>query len=315
MSQFQTLPVFDAWFPVRHVLRATRPCSWACAFCPKPPFLRDREPEYDFDTAPPPGQRIGLGAGRDEFFDGLDAGVRRAALTRTLDEGNGVLILTRSALVTRYAPLLVKRPIPTIVVFSFSGADGFGEPDGMDGFPSVEARLAAMKSLASEHLATGYFLSPLDPEQADVEGQINLALDQACDGGAAFVQMDFKRGTDIPDARARELGRIFDAGAFQRGLDIRAPFEVASLGLDGRDRAILALHHAWMYLRHLGKERSALAQAALAVNWTTSDRYHDLVTRGSLRQIRGVGPWIEGFLHKLHEGGDPLRELRIQITG
>lgn len=311
MTRFQTLPVLDAWFPVRHVLRSTATCAFECPFCPAPSESRSGKTVYDFENPPPPALRVGLGAGRDEFFDGADGEKRRKALSFLSDSGYGLLALTRSPLAARSLKLFSNTEVPSGVVFSFSGVDGEG--GGPKGPPSVESRLEALKTMSQAGIVTGYFLSPLDGTQPDAEGQMHLALEQARDAGAHFAMMDFRAEPQTPDDTKRELSKRFEWGALERGMAIRPPYGFARSGLDGRDQAILALHHAWMYFRLMGKERTALAHAALAINWTTTEDYLERCRRGSLKQIRGVGPYIEAFLHRVFLGEDPVAELEGQV--
>jgi hypothetical protein len=91
---------------------------------------------------------------------------------------------------------------------------------------------------------------------------------------------------------------------------------VAKQGLGVRDTAVLALNHAWACLKFLGKTRQALAEAALAINWMEESAYVERLQRGSLTEIRGVGPWIQNLLAALHEGEDKqLRELEGEVKG
>lgn len=273
-----------------------------------------------------PGQRIGLGAGlEDPWYPPAERG-SRTFLKIFLEMNFSVWALTRNDGILRDLDLLSRMEPKPVVVFSFISADDPGAMALEGRCSPVSKRMAALTACRQAGLPVGIFLSPVDLRRSDIEDHALLLLDEARSRGASFALIDFLKngphgtpggeGAQTHSADQARFERAFQQEAIDRDLDIRCPWPTAKEGLGPRDLAILALHDAWAYLKFLGKTRTALAEAALAINWMVEEDYLERVRRGMLREIRGVGPWIQNLLSCLHEGHEkPILELAAEVRG
>ncbi len=215
----------DSWFVSSAGMNLYRGCPHNCAYCDgrderyrvegvferdlvvkvNAPELLARELEPRRRRKPSPGGFMLLGGGVGDSYMPIEEHYRvtRRALELLDRFGHAVHILTKSTLVVRDVPLLVKmaREGRALLSMSFSTLDDDVAALFEPGAPPPSARLEILGRLRAEGIPAGIFLMPLIPGVSDSEEAVAAVFERA---GALGLEYVIPAGMTLKGGRQRD---------------------------------------------------------------------------------------------------------------